>query len=76
MKWFEKEFGSTDCRGLTGGDFTDEKATAKFVDSPRFEKICVNVVAKTARRVAETWDKEPKGWPGSAPAKAKKKAGA
>lgn len=62
VKWFEQEFGSTDCRGLTGYDFTDDEVTQKFIDGPEFERVCVNVVAGTARRVAEMWDEEPKGW--------------
>jgi len=62
VKWFENEFGSTDCYGLTGRDFTDSKSSSDFISGGDFERICVNICARTSGRVAEMWFEQPKGW--------------
>ncbi len=49
---FRDEFGSLDCRDITGVNMLDPEETRKFYSSGRHDRECAVVVGKTARMVA------------------------
>ena len=51
-KWMRKEFGSTQCRAITGCDFATMEGVEKFVEEGKVER-CREVVEGVAGRVRE-----------------------
>lgn len=49
-RWFEKEFGSTQCREITGCDFSDATGVSDFIASDQITK-CKAVAVKVAEKV-------------------------
>jgi len=52
VRWFEKEYGTTSCRELTGFDLTNEDELQKFMTSAVHEE-CFRRCGKVAGKVAE-----------------------
>jgi len=52
-KWFAKEFGSTQCRAITGCDFSTEAGVSKYIESDCVTK-CREIAEKVAERVQKT----------------------
>lgn len=57
VRSFEREFGTTSCREISGIDWRDLKAAMEFTLSPEIEK-CHQLVAKTAEMVSEIISEE------------------
>jgi hypothetical protein len=54
-RWFEKEFGSTQCREVTGCDFSEASGLSDFIDGgqiTRCQEIAVRVAEKVKRMLA------------------------
>jgi hypothetical protein len=51
-KWFTKEFGSTQCRAITGCDFSTEDGVNKYIDSNSVSKckLIAQMVAEAAQK--------------------------
>jgi C_GCAxxG_C_C family probable redox protein len=52
VRRFEGEFGTTSCAEISGVDWADPEAVARFLGSPESERAC-RVAAKTAEIVAD-----------------------
>jgi len=49
-KWFVKEFGSTQCKAITGCDFADSTGVGSYVDGDRIAS-CRVIAGKVAEQV-------------------------
>lgn len=55
IAWAEGEFPALDCRALTGVDFSNPGEIARFrAPGGAHEAVCERLVARVARRLAET----------------------
>ena len=52
-KWFAKEFGSTQCQGITGCNFSTGDGVGKYIESNCVMR-CRAIAAKVAEKVQET----------------------
>ena len=65
-KWFEGEFGSTQCRTLTGCDFSSRAGVREYIARDRTTR-CTGIAQRVAARVADLIEQS---LPGHAPATA------
>jgi hypothetical protein len=52
-KWFRQEFGSTQCRAITGCDFSSISGVSKYIEN-NYVTRCREIAAKVAEKVQET----------------------
>lgn len=52
-KWFRQEFGSTQCRAITGCDFSTQAGVSKYIESNCVAR-CSEIAAEVAEKVQET----------------------
>jgi len=58
IKWFEQEFGSTECRVLTCLDFTQPDEYSRFQKENVKEQVCMPIIRAAARRLVEIRDEQ------------------
>jgi hypothetical protein len=51
-KWFEKEFGSTQCQAITQCDFSDSRGVSKYAEDDCIT-MCRKITEKVAKRVQQ-----------------------
>jgi hypothetical protein len=52
-KWFTQEFGSTQCRAITGCDFSTQAGVGKYIEGNCVIR-CREIAARVAEKVQET----------------------
>lgn len=52
-KWFASEFGSTQCRAITGCDFATPEGVRRYIEAGRVAR-CEQIAERVAQRVEET----------------------
>ncbi len=57
-KWFANEFGSTQCRAITGCDFADAAGVSKYVEGDLIAK-CRTIACQVAEKVRELLPESP-----------------
>ncbi len=61
-KWFASEFGSTQCRAITGCDFSTVEGVQRYMDADCVVR-CGQIAGKVAQRVQETLAELGAVWP-------------
>ena len=65
-KWFAGEFGSTQCRKITGCDFSDSKGVSDYIDADQLAK-CRAIGCQVAEKVQSLLASGSEGWGAPAP---------
>jgi C_GCAxxG_C_C family probable redox protein len=53
MRWFEQQYGSSDCQTLTCVDFDQPGASRRFQNEQVKERVCLPLIEAAARRLVE-----------------------